>query len=191
MKILLLDGSAENDPVLKTTRKVIEKTLSDKNHDLTSFTLRDTAIQGCIGCFSCWLKTPGVCILKDAGLETTRSVVESECLILLTRITYGGYSWHLAKAMERLVSILQPYFLKVRGKITVKRCKHEKTILIAFGAVAVNSKEREDVFSELVHWNASNYSDGHYVIKVLVDGYDEKMIQETINHSFDEAGIIK
>jgi multimeric flavodoxin WrbA len=191
MKILLLDGSAENDLVLKTAREIIEKTFNDSNHAVKSFTLRDAAIQNCIGCFSCWLKTPGVCILNDDGLEVLRLIVECDYLILLTRVTYGGYSWHLAKIMERLVSTLNPYLQRVRNKIVLRRRDDKRYMLIAFGAMAVSDKEQEDVFSELVQWDSTNYNGGPSINKILLDSYNEKIIREIIECSLSEAGIAK
>ncbi len=48
----------------------LEKESADKLlpfHNDSNFHIiaNDDSIHNCIGCFGCWIKTPGVCIIKD------------------------------------------------------------------------------------------------------------------------------
>ena len=40
-------------------------TLPVQYADVISIDLSRCTIAGCIGCFSCWVKTPGKCIIRD------------------------------------------------------------------------------------------------------------------------------
>jgi hypothetical protein len=46
----------------------------------------------CLGCFGCWLKTPGMCVEDDAGRQVARAIVQSDTTVLYTPATFGGYS---------------------------------------------------------------------------------------------------
>jgi len=50
-----------------------------------------------MGCFGCWNKTPGTCVMKDDSAKIAKAVVNSDLLIFLTPITFGGYSSELKK----------------------------------------------------------------------------------------------
>ncbi|MEL6501924.1 MAG: flavodoxin family protein, partial [Cyanobacteria bacterium J06623_1] len=40
------------------------------------FPLREIKMGSCIGCFGCWLKTPGICLEPDAGRDIAQAVVQ-------------------------------------------------------------------------------------------------------------------
>ena len=71
----------------------------------------------CQGCFGCWMKTPGTCVLKD-GLQHLGSVIaQSHELILASRCCYGGFSPEVKRAMDRSISDSLPFFTYRGGKL--------------------------------------------------------------------------
>ena len=69
-------------------------------------------IQKCMGCFACWLKTPGKCILKDNYFDLGKKICQSSDLLLITRVTYGGYSPYVKNLMDRSIGSLLPFLTK-------------------------------------------------------------------------------
>ena len=49
----------------------------------------DETIHHCIGCFGCWLKTPGSCIIRDNYGDMGEYLSRSEELIIISRCCYG------------------------------------------------------------------------------------------------------
>ena len=49
-------------------------------------------IHNCIGCFGCWLKTPGRCVLKDGYEDMGKLLSQCEELIIISECIYGSYS---------------------------------------------------------------------------------------------------
>nr|MDE7016078.1 flavodoxin family protein [Lachnospiraceae bacterium] len=49
-------------------------------------------LKHCIGCFGCWIKTPGKCVIHD-GYENT-GILMSQCtdLIFISKCCYGSLS---------------------------------------------------------------------------------------------------
>ncbi len=81
--------------------------------------LGEKSIKACTGCWSCWLKTPGKCVLKDQMVETYSDYVNSDTIILLMS-TSQGFINHQAKAfLDRTIPHYHPYIIMADGE-----CRH-------------------------------------------------------------------
>jgi multimeric flavodoxin WrbA len=92
MKALLLDGSRANEPDLDDIKIRFQKELKSKGWEVEVLELKNLNISPCTGCFKCWIKTPGICITDDAAREVSNKFVQSDLLVLLSPVTFGGYS---------------------------------------------------------------------------------------------------
>jgi multimeric flavodoxin WrbA len=101
MKALLLDGSRDNESDLNAIKNTFQKELRSKGWDVEAIMLKTLDISPCNGCFKCWIKTPGICITNDVAREVSRKFVQSDLVVLLTPVTFGGYSSELKKALDR------------------------------------------------------------------------------------------
>ena len=61
-KIILLDGAGVGDEDLSPVLGILIDELRSNGATVQTFPLRDIKMGSCIGCFGCWLKTPGVCL---------------------------------------------------------------------------------------------------------------------------------
>ena len=66
--------------------------------------------QYCIGCFGCWLKTPGTCIIKDGFQEMGKKLSEVEEFVLISKATFGSYSSAVKNVLDRSISYVLPFF---------------------------------------------------------------------------------
>jgi hypothetical protein len=78
--------------------------------------LGEQPVTPCTGCWNCWLKTPGKCVIRDV-MDTTRShYVNSDTVILLLD-TAQGFINHKAKAfIDRTIPHYHPYIEIVDGE---------------------------------------------------------------------------
>jgi multimeric flavodoxin WrbA len=83
--------------------------------------LRDMDIRFCIGCFSCWLKTPGRCVHRDDMEQVLRAYVKSDLFIMASPLRMGFTSSLLKKTHDRLLPVLLPYVTFVRGEMHHKK----------------------------------------------------------------------
>ena len=72
--------------------------------------------RGCVGCFDCWIKTPGRCFLDDSMRPLPELLSKCEGLILISELVYGGYSPDMKAALDRLIPAMLPFFEIVEGK---------------------------------------------------------------------------
>lgn len=74
-------------------------------------------VRMCIGCFGCWLKTPGTCVLRDRCQQMPRLLRESDTVVVVSPLVYGGYSRSVKAVFDRSIGYLLPYFRMVDGRM--------------------------------------------------------------------------
>ena len=64
----------------------------------------------CIGCFGCWLKTPGTCVIKDGFEHMGKRLSEVSEFVLISKATFGSYSSAVKNVLDRSISYVLPFF---------------------------------------------------------------------------------
>lgn len=157
MKALILNGSRTEKETVNTISNYIVDSLRKNSDKVDVMVLRDEKIASCLGCFGCWLKTPGECVIKDAGSELPKKVIQSDLVFLLTSVTFGMYSSELKKALDRFpCPVLLPFFKKINGEIHHAPRYDKYPILVAIGVLPNSDEESENTFTTLVSRNGIN-----------------------------------
>ena len=52
-------------------------------------------IKNCIGCFTCWIKTPMECVLKDSYEHMAEKLAACDELNIVSKCTYGVHSYYV------------------------------------------------------------------------------------------------
>jgi hypothetical protein len=79
--------------------------------------LRDMNIRYCVGCWGCWVKTPGECLSKDDTAEICRAVIGSELTVFASPLIMGYPSALLKKTLDKLIPLVHPYTTLVQGEV--------------------------------------------------------------------------
>ena len=80
-------------------------------------TLRKKKINKCIGCYTCWTKSPGVCVHKDdMTAELFPKWVEADLAVYATPLYYFTLNAVMKAFMERTLPVLEPFLHRVEGK---------------------------------------------------------------------------
>jgi len=156
MKATILNGSLTDNGAIKNIFKIIRDELHSKNWETESFILHRMRIAHCLGCFGCWDKTPGSCVIRDDGIDVARKVINSDLAIFLTPITFGGYSSELKKALDRIICLICTYFMTIDGEVHHKPRYERYPSLIGIGLLPEKDEENEAIFSTLIMRNAIN-----------------------------------
>ena len=121
MKIAILNGNpdAGNERFDGYLRR-LAGALESGGHEVAALTLREMEIGQCVGCFGCWVKTPGVCVHQDDGPEVCRGIINSDFILYASPIVMGFPSELLKRTVERTIPLLLPYFKFVEGEIRHK-----------------------------------------------------------------------
>jgi hypothetical protein len=130
--------------------------LEEAGVDVLRLSPGELAIAGCLGCFGCWVRTPGECVLDDDGRRVARAVIQSDVTAFVTPVTFGGYSSSLKAAVDRLIPLGSPFFQRVAGETHHRRRYARYPRLLGVGTLAKPDAEAAGLFCALVGRNALN-----------------------------------
>ena len=88
--------------------------------------LRNYRIRNCLGCFACWLKTPGRCIQQDDMTEELFDrLLQADLAVLATPLYHFTLNARLKAFIERTLPMNQPFFMDT-GRQTTHPYRFEK-----------------------------------------------------------------
>ncbi|WP_042200980.1 flavoprotein [Paenibacillus camerounensis] len=121
-------------------------------------------IRHCVGCFGCWVRTPGTCVLKDSYKHMGERLAACEEFVLISRNVYGGYSPFVSNVLNRTLPYVLPYFTTKNGE-THHQQRYERQIrfTVHFYGEGMTGAERETAQS-LVGANALNLDASGYTV---------------------------
>jgi multimeric flavodoxin WrbA len=116
MKITILNGNPAAS-AFDTTLAELGTILQAEGHSLTQFDLRDLPLRYCIGCWGCWVKTPGQCSNGDtASLAMDRAVINADFVLWAAPLKMGFPSSLLKMALDKHLPLIHPYTLVDQGE---------------------------------------------------------------------------
>lgn len=114
-------------------------------------------IKNCIGCFGCWIKTPGVCVLKDRFNNMGELLSKCDELIIISKCIYGSYSPFIRNILDRSIPFILPYFMTKNGETHHKpRYKTSYNFSVFFYSEDITSEEKKTA-TNLVKANSINF----------------------------------
>ncbi|MEK3791392.1 flavodoxin family protein [Paenibacillus sp. FSL R7-0204] len=122
-------------------------------------------IRSCMGCFGCWTRTPGTCVIKRDGYDNLGELFSrSDELTIISKCMYGSYSPFVLNVLNRSISYVLPYFETEDGATRHRRrYDHQFTLSVHFYGDDITEAE-QDTARRLVAANSMNlYSTGNNV----------------------------
>jgi multimeric flavodoxin WrbA len=118
---------------------------------------KEKSINHCIGCFGCWIKTPGTCVMKDDFQDLGKYANNEEELIVISKCVYGEYSPFVKNAVERCAMLSLLPFFEVRNNEAhhPQRKKHQFKMHVHFYGNDITDDEKKTA-EKLVKANAVN-----------------------------------
>jgi multimeric flavodoxin WrbA len=180
---LILDGRIGEDVVAEQPLKLATEWLTARSWSVSVLRLNELEIAPCVGCFGCWIKTPGECVIDDAGRDVAKAIVQSDLVVYLTPILFGGYSYELKKALDRSISIISPMFRRIHGEVHHKKRYARYPSILALGWLKQRTADEEDIFKVLVERNAINM----HAPKALAEVFEISESAETMERRVEWA----
>ncbi|RKM61889.1 flavodoxin family protein [Butyrivibrio sp. CB08] len=108
MKILVLNGSPkEKSDTIRMTKAFLEGLNRSGNHEVNIVNVIDKKIVPCRGCFGCWQKGDGHCIIEDDQNEILDMYVGADIVIWSFPLYCYSMPSHLKAVLDRTIPLVQ------------------------------------------------------------------------------------
>ncbi len=113
MKITILNGNPQPS-LFDAYLAQVSAALQGAGHSVAQLDLRDLPLRYCVGCWGCWVKTPGECVSRDASLEMDRAVIHADFVLWAAPLKMGFPAALLKMAMDKHLPLIHPYMVVER-----------------------------------------------------------------------------
>jgi NADPH-dependent FMN reductase len=166
--VVILDGTAVGDVDLPPILHALSRVLESNGAQISTFRLREMKLAHCLGCFTCLVKTPGICREADAGPEIAKAVIRSDVAVFFTPVTFGGYSPELKKVLDRFIHLISPFFQMDHGEVHHPPRYAHRPRLIMIGVQRRANSTEAHIFRVLAGRNAINLHPPSYAAEVVL-----------------------
>ena len=187
MDAVVLDGARTGDAKVDEVSGAISSALGNLGQ-VSVFKLREIPIADCSSCFSCYIKTPGECIIDDAAREIAKKLANAHLKVFLTPIVFGGYSSELKKVVDRQIGLLLPFATKIQGEVHFKPRYEHNGNLAGIGVLPTPDAESEAIFEALVTRNAITLHAPAHSTGIIYGEDDSSKIQDKIRNILAGVG---
>jgi multimeric flavodoxin WrbA len=114
MKLLAINGSPRKK--LSNTDRMLKPFMEgakEAGADVDQIYLQGMNIKPCIGCFNCWLKTPGKCLQEDDMKGLLDLLREADVIVFATPLYVCGMTAQMKTMLDRFIPLALP-FIEVR-----------------------------------------------------------------------------
>ena len=182
---MILNGSLKEGEQLKELQDFAVEMLMKSGYAVDKVLLHERKIAPCLGCFGCWTRTPGICVINDAGRELTADIINSDVVVYLTPVTFGGYSSELKKAVDRIIPLMLPFFEKVQGETHHQKRYKSYPKVVVLGLMPEADDELKRIFCDTIKRNKLNWHGTFLGTAMAVDAS-----RETIEAVLREAEVV-
>ncbi len=110
MKVFIISDSEFQTGVYERLNELLKGILSEKGAEVTEKLVEKGELAHCMGCFGCWLKKPGECVIDDGISEINRTSMTSDAVIYLCPIVFGQFSANMKDVFDRWLPNMLPFF---------------------------------------------------------------------------------
>ena len=97
-----------------------DKLYSESDFENKNITLINTSqlnIKFCNGCFGCWVKTPGECVIEDDMPIVLEAIINSDLTVYIGEVKVGLVSSNLKTIHDKTLPLIHPYMQIVKGEV--------------------------------------------------------------------------
>lgn len=195
MKVVAFNGSPKAER--SATNIMVESFLQgakEAGADTANVFLAQKKISHCLGCFSCWTKTPGKCVHNDDMQELMNLMATADIIVFATPLYVDNVTGIMKDFMDRLIPGGDPYFEKDAngeyrhrktdkklGKLVIiSNCgfpeqTHFQVLHLLFQRIARNMDT--DVVAEIYRGEGGLLAEKNILLKPIISKYKKQLRQ--------------
>lgn len=175
MKAVLISDKEYPTKTYQDLKNLIDMFLEKKEFETEMMEVGAENLTFCMGCFGCWIKTPGECVINDMMAQINRSVMNSDVVIYLSPIIFGQFSANIKNTMDRSIPNALPFFETRPDGSTMHPPRYDtypRRIIIGYGDMV--SDEDKQLFMDVTKKHRKN-------IEVLIYQETAENLIEALN----------
>lgn len=137
MKACIISDQEYSTEASENIRTLIKEFLRKRNFDIDEVQLERDGIKPCMGCFGCWTKKPGECVIPDEMSNINKYSMTSDAVFYICPIIFGQYSANMKNVIDRWLPNILPFFEIRPDGSTMHSPRYKdypKSIMIGYGA---------------------------------------------------------
>ncbi len=149
------------------------------NRSMEFIDLSRLKISNCMGCFGCWTKTPGKCVIRDDAVKVYPKIAESNRVLYISKVKYGSYDTVMKTMLERAIPVQQAFIRLLQGEThhVQRAVASKRATIIGYGDI---SDEEKEIFTQLIGRNAKNMCFEDYRVIFLQENELEKAVRKEV-----------
>lgn len=183
MVVLLISDKEYQTETFLRLNNSIKTYLKDKKYEIDEIQIGRNDLAYCMGCFGCWVKKPGECVINDKMTQINRSYINSDAVIYLSPVIFGQFSANMKNAVDRWIPNLLPFFKKRPDGSTKHPSRYKdypKHVFIGYGEDL--TAEDTALFSDIILKHRAN------VEVMLYQGRNDEIIGKLEHIELKKAG---
>ena len=193
MKVLALNSSPRGGGQSKTEWMLdhLVSGMQAAGAEVEKIDLRKKKINYCIGCFTCWTKTPGKCIHKDdMTQELFPKFIEADLVVYATPLYHFTINAQMKAFIERTLPMLEPFFIKKENGQTSHPYRYPPRDTVC---LSVAGFPEMSVFDQLSHYVKFMFKDRllaeiYRPAAETMMGHGRDVIRDDIGRGVQQAG---
>ncbi len=136
MRICIISDKDFQTEAFGRIDRLVKDMLAAHSADITEAKLDWQDLAPCMGCFGCWVKKPGECVISDAMADLNRTTMTSDAVIYLSPIVFGQFSATIKNAVDRMLPNMLPFFeIRPDGSTMhpARYVSYPKFIMVGYG----------------------------------------------------------
>ncbi len=157
MKAFILVDGDDHTAIYRELYALVNDYLNKNGFETETREVCRDDLKFCMGCFGCWIKKPGECVIEDGMADINRASMNSDVFVYLTPIVFGQFSTNIKTALERWLPNMLPYFHIRPDGSTMHPARYENnphTLVIGCGQNL--SQEDAELFADITKKHRRN-----------------------------------
>ncbi len=166
MKVLSINSSPRSggNSITEIMLDHLAQGMRETAADVRIVNLRDKVIKACIGCFTCWTKTPGRCSqADDITNELLPRLLASDLIIYATPLYFHTMNSAMSNFRERMLPLSRPFCEKREGKM-VFQMRHKLPPAVWLSVCGLPEASEFDALSNFL--NSTRHPDTPIVAEI-------------------------
>ena len=115
MNLLIVDLLPKDDPAAQAAIETLGAAVPD-HRVIHAY---EKSFRPCGGCNACWLRTPGICSVKDGYEELLKAYLQADAVVFLAGTALNFVDYRMKNVIDRILPLATMHIHIVKGE-----CRH-------------------------------------------------------------------